>query len=53
MVQIAICDDENEAVIQHEDIVKMSGMTGMERSGKIKLYLPNVKIIFITGGEYS
>ena len=29
----------------------MSGMTGMELSGKIKLYLPNVKIIFITEGN--
>ncbi len=94
MVRIAICDDENEAVIQHEDIVKnslkscgigyeiitytqssnllfditddhfffdlilldieMPGITGMELSEKIKLHLPNVKIIFITSHiEYA
>ena len=94
MIQIAICDDENEAVIQHENIVKnslrscgigyeittytqsrnllfditddhfffdlilldieMPGITGMELSEKIKLYLPNVKIIFITSHiEYA
>lgn len=94
LIRIAICDDEKEAVIQHEDIVKrslqscgigyeivtytqssnllfditddhfffdlilldieMPGITGMELSEKIKLYLPNVKIIFITSHiEYA
>ena len=94
LLRIAICDDEKEAVIQHEDIVKrslrscgigyeivtynrssnllfditddhfffdlilldieMPGITGMELSEKIKLYLPNVKIIFITSHiEYA
>ncbi len=94
MIRIAICDDEKEAVIQHEDIVKrslrscgigyeivtytkssnllfditddhfffdlilldieMPGITGMELSEKTKLYLPNVKIIFITSHiEYA
>ena len=94
LIRIAICDDEKEAVIQHEDIVKrslrscgigyeivtytkssnllfditddhfffdlilldieMPGITGMELSEKTKLYLPNVKIIFITSHiEYA
>ena len=94
LIRIAICDDEREAVIQHEDIVKsslqscsigyeiitytqssnllfditddhffydlilldieMPGITGMELSKKIKLYLPNIKIIFITSHiEYA
>lgn len=94
LIRIAICDDEKEAVIQHEGIVKsslrscgigyeivtytqssnllfditddhfffdlilldieMPGITGMELSEKIKLYLPNVKIIFITSHiEYA
>lgn len=94
LIKIAICDDEKEAVIQHEDIVKsslqscgigyeiitytqsnnlladivddnffydlilldieMPGITGMELSEKIKSYLPNVKIIFITSHiEYA
>ena len=94
LIRIAICDDEKEAVTQHEDIVKnnlqscgigyrittytrsenllcditddrffydlilldieMPGMTGMELSERIKPYLPNVKIIFITSHiEYA
>ena len=94
LIRIAICDDEKEAVIQHENIVKrslqscgigyeivtytqssnllfditddhfffdlilldieMPDITGMELSEKIKLYLPNVKIIFITSHiEYA
>ena len=94
MIRIAICDDDNEAITQHEDIVKnslqsygigyeittytqssnllcditddnffydlllldieMPGVTGMELSGKIKPYLPNAKIIFITSHiEYA
>ena len=94
MIRIAICDDEKEAVTQHEDIVKsslqscgigyeittytqsnnllfditddrffydlllldieMHGLTGMEIPEKIKPYLPNVKIIFITSHmEYA
>ena len=94
LIRIAICDDEEEAVIRHEDIVKnslqscgigyeivtytqssnllfditddhfffdlilldieMPGITGMELSEKTKLYLPNVKIIFITSHiEYA
>ncbi len=94
MVRIAICDDEKEAVMLHEEIIKdslhscsigheittytsgsnllsditddgffydlilldieMPGITGMELSEKIKPYLPNVKIIFITSHmEYA
>ncbi len=94
MIRIAICDDNAEAVAQHEAIVKrclqacgigceiaaythsenllcditddgffydmllldieMPGLTGMELSGKLKPYLPNVKIIFITSHlEYA
>lgn len=94
MIRIAICDDEKEAVAQHENLVKsslqscgigyeiitytksdnllsdivddgffydlilldieMPGITGMELSGEIKPYLPNVKIIFITSHiEYA
>ena len=88
MIRIAICDDEKEAVMQHEEIVKeslqacgigyevvtytrsdnllyditddhffydlvlldieMPGITGMELCEKMKPYLPNVRIIFIT-----
>jgi len=94
LIRIAVCDDDGEAVRQHEDIVKsslqscgigyeietytqssnllsdisddnfyydlilldieMPGVTGMELCGKIKPYLPNVKIIFITSHmEYA
>ena len=94
LIRIAICDDEKDAVAQHEDIVKsslqscgigyeittytqsdnllfditddsffydlvlldieMPGLTGMELADKIKPYLPNVKIIFITSHiEYA
>ncbi len=94
LVRIAICDDEKEAVMLHEEIIKdslqscsigyeittytsgsnllsditddgffydlilldieMPGITGMELSEKIKPYLPNVKIIFITSHmEYA
>ena len=94
MIRIAICDDEEEAVTLHEDIVKdslkscgigyeittythggnllsditddgffydlilldieMPDVTGMELSEKIKLSLPNIRIIFITSHiEYA
>ncbi len=94
MIRIAICDDDQESVALHEDIVKrslqtcgigyeivtytqssnllyditddgffydlilldieMPGVTGMEISGRIKPYLPNVKIIFVTSHiEYA
>ena len=94
LIRIAICDDEEEAVTLHEDIVKdslkscgigyeittythggnllsditddgffydlilldieMPDVTGMELSEKIKLSLPNIRIIFITSHiEYA
>lgn len=94
MLRIAICDDDKEDVILHENLVKnslkmcgigyeittythsrtlfydivddnffydlilldieMPDITGMELSEKIKPYLPNVKIIFITSHiEYA
>lgn len=94
MVRIAICDDEQEAVLLHEGVTKsslqdcgigyeittytkssnllyditddhffydlilldieMPGITGMELPEKIKPFLPNVKIIFITSHlEYA
>lgn len=94
MLHIAICDDDNRAVIAHKEIVEkcliesktagkiaaydtsenliyditedsfffdlilldieMPGNTGMETAEKIKPYLPNVKIIFITSHiEYA
>lgn len=94
MVRIAICDDEQDTVAMHEEIVKaslqgtgigyeitaytrssnllyditddhffydlllldieMPGITGMELPEKIKPFLPNVKIIFITSHlEYA
>ncbi len=94
MIRIAICDDDQESVALHEDIVKrslqtcgigyeivtytqssnllyditddsffydlilldieMPGVTGMEISERIKPYLPNVKIIFVTSHiEYA
>ncbi len=94
MIRIAICDDDQESVVLHEDIVKrslqtcgigyeivtytqssnllyditddsffydlilldieMPGVTGMEISERIKPYLPNVKIIFVTSHiEYA
>ena len=94
MVRIAICDDDKETVVLHEDIVKrslqacgigyeittytqssnllyditddhffydlilldieMPDVTGMEISERIKPYLSNVKIIFVTSHiEYA
>lgn len=94
MLHIAICDDDNSAVVTHKKIVEaclmqsgsagetaaytdsdnllyditedgfffdlilldieMPGSTGMEIAKKIKPYLPNVKIIFITSHiEYA
>lgn len=94
MIRIAICDDEQDAVVLHEEMVKkslqacgigykittytqssnllyditddgffydlilldieMPGVTGMEISEKIKPFLPNVKIIFVTSHlEYA
>lgn len=94
MVQIAICDDEQEAVALHEGIIRdtlqscgigyeittytyggnlladiaedgffydlilldieMPDITGMELAGKIKPFLPNIRIIFITSHiEYA
>ncbi|MDE7204723.1 MAG: LytTR family DNA-binding domain-containing protein [Lachnospiraceae bacterium] len=94
MVQIAICDDEKEAVALHEEIIKdslqscgigyeittytyssnllsdivedgffydlllldieMPDVNGMELSKKIKPFLPNIKVIFITSHmEYA
>lgn len=94
MVRIAICDDDKEAVMLHEEIIKdslqscgigyeittytcssnllydisedgffydlllldieMPNVTGMELAGKIKPFLPNIKIIFITSHlEYA
>lgn len=94
MIRIAICDDDQESVALHEDMVKrslqtcgigyeivaytqssnllyditddgffydlilldieMPGVTGMEISERIKPYLPNVKIIFVTSHiEYA
>lgn len=94
MIRIAICDDEQDAVVLHEEMVRkslqtsgigykittytqssnllyditddgffydlilldieMPGVTGMEISEKIKPFLPNVKIIFVTSHlEYA
>lgn len=94
LVRIAICDDEKEAVMLHEKIIKeslpscgiayeiaaytcssnllsditedgffydlilldieMPDVTGMELAGKIKPFLPNIKVIFITSHmEYA
>nr|WP_242954442.1 LytTR family DNA-binding domain-containing protein [Clostridium oryzae] len=94
MVRVAICDDEKEIVILHEEIIQnvlksfgskfeistythsdnllydiiedgffydvllldieMPEVTGMEIAEKIKPYLPNIKIIFITSHvEYA
>lgn len=94
LVRIAICDDEKEAVMLHEEIIKdslrscgigyeittytyssnllsditedgffydlllldieMPGVTGMDLAGKIKPFLPNIKVIFITSHmEYA
>lgn len=94
MLQLAICDDEEEAVLAHREIaeaclrecgsageialytdsgnllcdiledhfffdlilldIEMPGSTGMEIAEKIKPYLPQVKIIFITSHiEYA
>lgn len=94
MVRIAICDDEKEAVMLHEKMIKeslqscgiayeittytysgnllsditedgffydlilldieMPGITGMELAEKIKPFLPNLKVIFITSHlEYA
>ena len=94
LVRIAICDDEKEAVLLHEEIIKdslqscgigyeittytygsnlliditedgffydlilldieMPDVTGMELSQKIKPFLPNIKVIFITSHmEYA
>lgn len=94
VIKIAICDDEEKAVLLHEKIVKsclqeqgigyeittyiesrnlfydisddnffydlilldieMPGMSGMEIPKKVKDYLPNIKIIFVTSHmEYA
>lgn len=94
LVRIAICDDEKEAVMLHEKIIKdslqscgigyeittytyggnllsditedgffydlilldieMPDVTGMELSKRIKPFLPNIKVIFITSHiEYA
>lgn len=94
MLRIAVCDDDNRAVIMHREIaekclmqsgnigeiivyttgdnllydiaedekffdlilldIEMPGNTGMQIAQKIKPYLPNVKIIFITSHiEYA
>ncbi len=94
MLRIAICDDENSAVMAHKQIaeeclmgtgsigqiavytasdhllyditedtfffdlilldIEMPGSTGMEIAAKVKPFLPNVKIIFITSHiEYA
>jgi len=94
MIRIAICDDEQDAVVLHEEMIRkslqtcgigykittytqssnllydimddgffydlilldieMPGVTGMEISEKIKPFLPNVKIIFVTSHlEYA
>ena len=94
MVRIAICDDEKEAVMLHEEIIRdslqscgigyeittytcssnllyditedgffydlilldieMPEVTGMELSKRIKPFLPNIKVIFITSHiEYA